>query len=71
MLRRQASLSRPDDPERQRWRRELSLFAGQADLDEAMGPTREALLELKTQVERRDDRLLVAVAPPAFQHLGR
>lgn len=67
MLLQQRRLSREHDPERLRWQRELSLFAGGADLEEAMVDTRQALESLRAEVARRGDQLLVAVAPPAFQ----
>ena len=51
-----------------RWRTELSLFTrgGESRLQRLMVVTERALQQLKEQTALRKDRLLVAVAPPAF-----
>jgi len=61
-------VSRGDDPIRNRWRQELGLFhaEGRAAMDRELRETYEALRELKERVQQRGDRLLVAIAPPAF-----
>ncbi len=68
MRRRTAELSRPDSPERGRWRSELAPFtrSGAGELRALLPETRRALAELRDETRRRGDRLLVAVAPPAF-----
>lgn len=61
-------VSRGDDPIRDRWRQELGLFhaEGRAAMSRELRETYEALGELKERVQQRGDRLLVAIAPPAF-----
>lgn len=56
------------DPMAKQWRDELALFSqeGAGELQRTMPRTREALQALRDEVRARGDRLLVAVAPPAF-----
>ena len=65
---RRAALARGGDPDRERWRQELVLFSreGQRELQRLLPRTREALQRLQQDARQRGDRLLVAVAPPAF-----
>ena len=58
-----------DEARRGRWVRELSLYthAGAGALAQVMPATAEALRQLRAEVERRGDRLVVALAPPAFE----
>ncbi len=68
MKQRVAALARPDSPERGRWRSELELFTreGERRRNGVRGETERALEELKRATTQRGQRLLVAVAPPAF-----
>jgi hypothetical protein len=63
------ALKDPNNPERQRWTNELRLFmADDQGARQALLPSSEqALRELRDAVRARGDKLLVAVAPPAFQ----
>ena len=65
---RAAAMSGPNSPERQRWAEELKPFTrdGGGALNTRMGDTRKALEELKRTMARTQDKVLVAVAPPAF-----
>ncbi|RME26088.1 MAG: hypothetical protein D6798_07350 [Deltaproteobacteria bacterium] len=56
------------DPFRQQWRDELSIFTtgGRGRLQGLLPSTRRALQQLRDRVQRAGDRLMVAVAPPAF-----
>ena len=67
-LRRRA-MSQESHPERHRWRSELMLFTadGGGVLGAQMPMTRNALADLSRAIAERGDRLMVAVAPPAFQ----
>ena len=67
-LRRRA-MSNPNHPERHRWKSELMLFTqdGAGVLGSQLPATNNALANLKRAVTERGDRLMVAVAPPAFQ----
>ena len=67
-LRRRA-LSQENHPERHRWKSELMLFMaeGAGVLGAQMPMTANALADLNRAVRERGDRLMVAVAPPAFQ----
>ncbi len=69
VLSRQRSLTAGSDPDRQRWRDELSIFSteGSARLEQLIGQSRAALMRLRDAARQRGDALLVAVAPPAFQ----
>lgn len=69
MRQRQAAFAQVDSDERRRWRGELALFTegGQAQLEQRLPDTRQALRALRDAVADRGDRLVVAVAPPAFQ----
>jgi hypothetical protein len=62
-------LSDPKSPERQRWANELMPFThdGEALLKGLMVQTKSALVAVRAATLRRGDRLMVAVAPPAFQ----
>ncbi len=53
----------------QQWRDELAIFtrSGAALLRRQAGPTEEALRQLKSQLDRDGRKLVVALAPPAFQ----
>lgn len=61
-------MERPDSPERQRWQRELLPFTrrGGGQINALIGDTTSALEELSRRVSEHRDRLMVAVAPPAF-----
>ncbi len=65
---RQQGLQAGDDPQRQGWRDELSIFSteGRGRLGQLQGQTERALGALRDAVRRRGDRLVVAIAPPAF-----
>lgn len=56
------------EAERARFRTELSVFTGSGAraLEERLFATRQALMEAQRVVRERRDRLLVALAPPAF-----
>lgn len=66
---RQQGIQSGADPQRQNWLDELSIFStqGKGRLSQLQGGTERALRDLRDQVRQRGDRLLVAVAPPAFQ----
>ncbi len=66
---RQRDLRGGADPQRQGWRDELSIFSaeGRGRLGQLQRGTEQALKALREEVRQRGDRLLVAVAPPAFQ----
>lgn len=68
MRQRLATYSRPDDPERNRWRGEVSLFSqqGALELSGKLEATERALRELQAVLRAAGDPVLVAVAPPAF-----
>jgi hypothetical protein len=63
-----ARLATRRDPRWMRWRDELRLFTREGDntLAQLLGPTREALSRALADTAARGDRLVVAVAPPAF-----
>ena len=67
-LRRRA-MTNPNHPERHRWKSELMLFMqeGAGVLGAQLPATNNALVNLKRAVEERGDKLMVAIAPPAFQ----
>jgi hypothetical protein len=69
MLLRSRELAQPDSPERQRWANELLPFTqdGRAALKALIRQTEPALAALRASTEARGDRLVVAIAPPAFQ----
>ncbi len=69
MRTRAEALKDPNNPERQRWANELQLFMeDDGGLRKALLKTTEkALRALRDETSERGDRLLVAVAPPAFQ----
>jgi hypothetical protein len=56
------------DPARERWREELVIFSaeGQGTLQRLLPATRRALSEARQAAQTRGDRLIVALAPPAF-----
>jgi len=56
------------DPDRDRWKQELSIFSsvGNPQLNHLSTQTRRALLALKQATDANGDRLLIALAPPAF-----
>ncbi len=66
--RRQQLLTRGEDPMQVGWRDELSIFSRQGTdrLARLVGSTEQALQQLATTVRKRGDRLVVAIAPPAF-----
>jgi hypothetical protein len=68
-VRRNRSAVAADPARLSRWTQELELFTrGGADkLQFSMDFTRRALIELLNLTMQRDDALVVAVAPPAFQ----
>lgn len=63
-----AELEDAENPERNRWRRELELFTGDGERvrNRVRGGTERALRRLQEAVAARGDQLHVAVAPPAF-----
>lgn len=63
---RRAWMQRPDNPETQRWARELAIFtrSGGAELSQLLRQSEPAIDELRRAVG--SDHLLVALAPPAF-----
>ncbi len=69
MWRRGQQLSQPDSPERARWASELRPFTrdGRRELESLVAQSQPALAALRASTRQRGDRLLVAVAPPAFQ----
>ncbi len=69
MRMRAEELKAPDNPERQRWANELSIFMQEdKGLRQALlTQTDAALRALKKETRQRGDRLLVAIAPPAFE----
>ncbi len=69
MLLRAWSLGRPDSPERERWASELQPYtrAGRPVLRGLLEQTAPALQAVLSATRARNDRLMVAVAPPAFQ----
>lgn len=56
------------DHDRGRWQQELSIFTqdGQQQLNHLSQKTLSALQELQRETQKQGDRLLVAIAPPAF-----
>ena len=66
---RRLSMGRTISPERQRWVSELMLFMreGGGVLGAQMTHTERALKALSQEVDARGDKLMVAIAPPAFQ----
>ena len=56
------------DPSREWWRDELAIFSSQGEpaLRRLMRPTQQALRVARDAAGRRGDRLVVALAPPAF-----
>jgi lysophospholipase L1-like esterase len=69
MLLRSRALADSDNPELQRWAAELLPFTrdGRAALQALIQQTEPALDALRASTEARGDRLVVAIAPPAFQ----
>ncbi len=69
MLMRSQDLTRSESPERGRWASELKPFtrSGEPVLKGLLDKTAPALQAIQASVRARGDRLLVAVAPPAFQ----
>ncbi len=66
---RQRALSAGRDPQREWWKDELMIFttAGTKRLDQLTRGSEAPLRQLQQETRRRGDRLLVAIAPPAFQ----
>jgi hypothetical protein len=66
--RRARALRSGADPARQRWQEELAIFSeeGAGTLQRLLPSTRRALSEARQATQRRGDRLVVALAPPAF-----
>jgi len=56
------------DPARQRWQEELAIFSedGAQALGRLLPATRRALAEARRETQQRGQRLVVALAPPAF-----
>jgi hypothetical protein len=68
VLSRRASISAGRDHNAERWKQELMIFStdGGQILSQLSQETSRALRALRDDVQARGDRLLVAVAPPAF-----
>ena len=66
---RSQELGQEASPERARWASELRPFTreGQAELKALVTQSAPALAALRASTRQRGDRLIVAVAPPAFQ----
>jgi len=69
MLMRGRALARSESPERARWSMELQPFtrSGRPALEGLLAQTRPALAAVLASTAARGDRLMVALAPPAFQ----
>ena len=66
--RRAQALRSGADPARERWREEVAIFSeeGSQTLARLLPATRRALSEARQATRQRGDRLVVALAPPAF-----
>lgn len=73
MRERRGQLSSPQHPEHHKWQSELRLFTGSGGgvLGVQMAQTTAALNALSAAVTQGGDRLMVALAPPAFQVLPK
>ena len=68
VLQRRSSITSGQDHNAERWRQELMIFStdGKQQLQQLSQQSRRALQQFRDTVKARGDRLVVAVAPPAF-----